>query len=779
MSRQGALTNGIALALVVLMWLFTNIAYAFPDRVVTTLSVGEGPSRLALDGDNKFGYATNKTDKTVSRINAYTFEVESGVLEVGTDPIGVVVRTDNARVYVANSLDNTISVVDPTDFSVTSSFATGSFPQGLAVKPSGGELYVATRNDGLVRAYSTLDNSLRISLDLGDGTDPFGVGVTPDGEKLLVVSRALGAVTVLKVEDFSVEGSVGVGAAPQGIAVDPDGTYAYVANSASNSISKIDIDNLSHESSVNVGGGPSGIVVAPDNDFIYVTQASDDSVGVLRVSDFSVESTGIAVGRNPQGLALTSDGRYLLVVNESDGTVSILAAGPYVSIQSTEPSAINDSDSSTATITWRSDRSGTYQVEVGGNGTKDSGETIATGTVEADHDEQAQVTASELTQGDGDYFVFVYVDGTETSSTGRIASKVILDTVAPSQPANLRVTLGDELLGFEWDASTDSGSGIEGYRLSYGTQSGQLDQKVDTGNVVRYNLTGLTNGTTYFATVSALDKATNESDPSNEVAEAPESIVGAIPSGGGCFIDTAWSPGRFSWPAVPIGLAAMLIVLCVRGGKRRIGLWILLMVCLGSVNAHAQDYRNITGIMVGLKAGYFSPTEGRVEETYDSGGFAGGLTIAWINRSNFETAVGVGFKALNAEALTSSGRKTGQDSTLIIVPVELTIRYRFEYVERQIFIPYVGAGLQGVYYNEDIEDFGDENGFTAGYHGSLGVRMSVNTFAPEDSEVFYQFTGVKETFLFMEGRYEVIDRFGKEDFDLGGMVLTMGVEFEF
>jgi len=779
MSKQGALVNGIALVLMVVMWLFANAASAFPDRVVTTLNVGRTPSEVALDGDDKFAYVTNRTDKTVSRINAFTFQVETGVLQVGTDPIGVIVRTDNARVYVANSLDNTISVVDPTNFSVPTSFATGAFPQGLAVKPSGGVLYIATRNDGLVRAYDTLDNSLRLSLELGEGVDPFSLAVTPNGEHVLVVSRGIGVVTVLRAEDFAVEGSVAVGAGPQGIAVDPDGTNAYVANNLSNSVSKIDFADFNLVNSVTVGGAPSRIVVASDNDFAYVTRRSDNRVGVIRISDFSVESTGITVGRNPQGLALTSDGRYLLVVNEDDGTVSVLTDGPYVSIQSTEPSAINDSDNPTSTITWRSDRSGPYQVEVGGNGKKDSGEIIDSGTVEADQDRQVAVTASELSQGDGDYFVFVYVDETATSTTGRIASEVTLDTVAPSKPANLRVTLGDQLLIFQWDASTDSGSGIAGYRLSYGTQAGQLDQTVDTGNVLHHNLTGLVNGTTYFVTVSALDKATNKSDPSNEVSETPESIVGAIPSGGGCFIDTASSAGPFWWPAVPAGLVALLIVLCVRRGKRRVGLWILLMVCFWSVHAQAEDYRNITGIMLGLKAGYFSPTDGRIEDTYDRGGFAGGLTITWINQSNFETTVGVGLKALNAEAVTSSGRRTGQDSTLLIVPVEFTVRYRFQYIEKQMFIPYIDGGVQGDYYNEDIKDHGDESGFTAGYHGSLGVRMSLNAFAADDSEVFYQITGVKETFLVMQGRYEVIDRFGQEEFDLGGWVLTMGVELQF
>ncbi|MBI4777165.1 MAG: beta-propeller fold lactonase family protein [Deltaproteobacteria bacterium] len=779
MSKQGALTTGIALVLMAVTWLFNSTASAFPNRVVATLTVGKGPSRIALDGSDKFAYVTNRTDGTVSRINVYTFQAKPEALKVGTDPIGVIVRTDNARVYVANSLDNTISVVDPTNFSVTSSFATAGFPQGLAVKPSGGVLYVATRNDGLVRAYNSLDNSLQLTLDLGDGVDPFSLAVTPDGLHVLVVSRGLGVVTVLKATDFSVEGSVAVGAGPQGIAVDPNGKFAYVANTLSDSVSKIDIANFTLINSVNVGGDPSGIVVASDNDFAYVTQRSDNSVGVIRISDFSVGSTGITVGRNPQGLALTSDGRYLLVVNEDDGTVNVLTDAPHVSIRSTEPSAINDSDNPTSTITWRSDRSGPYQVEVGGDGVKGSGEIIDSGTAQADQDRQVAVTASELTQGDGAYFVFVYVDETATSTTGRIASEVILDTVAPSIPANLRVALGDELLIFQWNAGTDTGSGIGGYRLSYGTESGRLDQSVDTGNVLRYELTGLVNGATYFATVSALDKATNESGPSNEVSETPEIIVGAIPSGGGCFIDTASSVRPCWWPVVPAGLIALLIGLCVRAGKGRIGLWVLLMLCSWNVQVHAEDYRNVTGIMLGLKAGYFLPMDGMVEETYDQGGFAGGVTITWINRSNFETTVGVGLKALNAEALTSSGRRTGQDSTLLIVPVEFTIRYRFEYVEDQLFIPYIDAGVQGDYYNEEIKDLGEESGFTAGYHGSLGVRMSLNAIAPDDSDGFYQITGVKETFLVMQGRYEVIDRFGQEDFDLGGLILTMGVELQF
>jgi F5/8 type C domain len=74
-----------------------------------------------------------------------------------------------------------------------------------------------------------------------------------------------------------------------------------------------------------------------------------------------------------------------------------------------------------------------------------------------------------------------------------------------------------------WDAPVPS-TGITGYKLYSGSQSGQYGAPINVGNVLTYSVTGVTdNRSTYFA-VTATDASGNESAPSNELRVIPGSI---------------------------------------------------------------------------------------------------------------------------------------------------------------------------------------------------------------------------------------------------------------
>ena len=67
-----------------------------------------------------------------------------------------------------------------------------------------------------------------------------------------------------------------------------------------------------------------------------------------------------------------------------------------------------------------------------------------------------------------------------------------------------------------WDASTSPN--IASYKIYYGVNSGTYTTTIPIGNQTTYTLTGIPNGTYYFA-VTAVDSSGNESGFSNEVSE--------------------------------------------------------------------------------------------------------------------------------------------------------------------------------------------------------------------------------------------------------------------
>jgi hypothetical protein len=86
---------------------------------------------------------------------------------------------------------------------------------------------------------------------------------------------------------------------------------------------------------------------------------------------------------------------------------------------------------------------------------------------------------------------------------------------------------GGGTISLAWDAPTTKNDGspladtdLAGYRVHYGTSTGNYTESKDVGNVTGYTLTNLVSGQIYFIAVTATGTADspNESDFSNEVS---------------------------------------------------------------------------------------------------------------------------------------------------------------------------------------------------------------------------------------------------------------------
>jgi len=90
-----------------------------------------------------------------------------------------------------------------------------------------------------------------------------------------------------------------------------------------------------------------------------------------------------------------------------------------------------------------------------------------------------------------------------------------------------------------WNPPTTSADGtpltdLSGYKVYYGNSSGNYSQNINVGNVTTYIINNLTEGLTYYFTVTAYDISGNESGYSNEVSKIiqPQQYTLTINKGG-------------------------------------------------------------------------------------------------------------------------------------------------------------------------------------------------------------------------------------------------------
>ena len=137
-----------------------------------------------------------------------------------------------------------------------------------------------------------------------------------------------------------------------------------------------------------------------------------------------------------------------------------------------------------------------------------------------------------------------------------LSAALLLGAFPPARLAATPLTLA-------WDPNTEPD--LAGYKVYYGTRSGNYDFVTDVGGITQYTVTGLKPETRYYFALTAYDASWNESDFSGEVSAVTGDEPDPAPSGGstltlidsedsirgGCFIATA-AYGSYLNPHVTI-----------------------------------------------------------------------------------------------------------------------------------------------------------------------------------------------------------------------------------
>ena len=191
-----------------------------------------------------------------------------------------------------------------------------------------------------------------------------------------------------------------------------------------------------------------------------------------------------------------------------------VSALPQVPVPATPTGLVATAGNAQVALSWSASTNATgYDIY---EGTGSGGETLLTSVTGTSY------TNTGLTNGTKYYYEVSAVDAggqsgksSEVSATPQVA--------APAAPTNLVATAGNAQVALSWTAS----SGAASYDLYRGTSSGG-ETLVDSGITgTSFTDTGLTDGTTYYYEVSAVN-AGGQSGKSNQVSATPANQSPAI-----------------------------------------------------------------------------------------------------------------------------------------------------------------------------------------------------------------------------------------------------------
>src|ERR1039457_29313 len=136
----------------------------------------------------------------------------------------------------------------------------------------------------------------------------------------------------------------------------------------------------------------------------------------------------------------------------------------------------------------------------------------------------ASYTDTGLTNGTTYYYVASAVNTAGESANSSQVSATPQPAIPPT-PTNLTATAGNGQVGLSWSAA----SGATSYNVKRATTSGGPYTTIGSPTTASYTDTGLTNGTTYYYVVSAVNTA-GQSTNSSQVSATPQPAIPPAPT---------------------------------------------------------------------------------------------------------------------------------------------------------------------------------------------------------------------------------------------------------
>lgn len=224
-------------------------------------------------------------------------------------------------------------------------------------------------------------------------------------------------------------------------------------------------------------------------------------------------------------------------------------------------------------------------------------------------------------------------------------------------------------------------------------------------------------------------------------------------------------------------------------------------LCL-TATAHAESPRSM---MLELHGGTYAPevdSEFSEQTPWKDTFGSGSMTMLrahldyqlWQGHGSLAIGAGLGYGWIDGKARNAEGEKTDDAVGFNLMPLQVSVVYRWDWaaVEHGVpLVPYGKVGVTGAFWwatdaKDDISNTqngtgGREGrGLTWGWHASAGLMFLLDVFSSSMAIGFDSESGVNNSYIFAEYQHTSLDDFGSaKSIVLSDDALSFGLAFEF
>jgi YVTN family beta-propeller protein len=291
-----------------------SVIYAENNTVAATIPVHRQPVSIDLDPGGVLAYVANSGSNTISVLDLKARR-EIAVIGAGEAPVSARIAPDGKTLVVANRGGNSVSLIDlvgSAGKSVRAVFTGCPGASDAVILPDSSKAFVAcaTGHQVMVIALGNLNNSKtnpaqpdRLETLLDVGLAPVHLALKPDGGELFVANSLGDSISEVVTSTDDVGGAYLVGDTPVRGIVSADNSMLYVADFQSQYVTPYSVDDGRRLPSIHVGDGPSALAFSSAGHLLFVVDSRSADIAVVRTGSRSL-FTMIPTGRAPNAIAV-------------------------------------------------------------------------------------------------------------------------------------------------------------------------------------------------------------------------------------------------------------------------------------------------------------------------------------------------------------------------------------------------------------------------------------------------------------------------------------------